>query len=201
VSISDSNIRQYSAISPEAILRSAEINAVKYERIRSNIEKIIPEMKALHKDTKQRPLVKIFEGKEGLISALAETLTAKDKTVRVCTSAKMLFEVIPEFLPLWIRKRVESNVFIKMILPLTKATREIVQIEPKLYDAVYIPEEKYSIPADIAIWDNKIAYGVVQGSKITTIMIESEEVTGIMRGIYDMAFAEGERIGKKETSA
>ena len=31
-------------------------------------------------------------------------------------------------------------------------------------------------------------------------MIESPEVAGIMKAIFDMAFAEGERIGKKESS-
>ncbi len=198
VSITENkNVQQYSAVSPEAILREAEARAQKYEIIRSNIEKIIPEMKALHKDTKQKPMVKVFEGKESMITSLAETLSSKEKLVRICSSAKMLFEIIPEFLPIYAEKRVALGVEIKAIFPLTKETKDLVLILPKLYSAVYIPENKYAIPADIAIWDNKIGYSIIQDKKITTIIIESLEIAEIMKSIFDMAYNEGVEIGEK----
>lgn len=57
-------MERFVATSPEVLLRSAEDSAAGAQRQLDRIRGILPELKALHKDTKRRPNVRVFEGKD-----------------------------------------------------------------------------------------------------------------------------------------
>ncbi len=56
----DKNVRRYLAASPEVLLRNAGDHAKKQEETKNKIENILPELKALHKDTQKKPKIRIL---------------------------------------------------------------------------------------------------------------------------------------------
>lgn len=190
----DKKVRQYVATPPEALLRFAEDMAQKQENIRKKIASIIPDMKALYKGTKKKPLVRVLEGKEGLIAAFEDTLKCKEKLMRVCSSVGRLGKVLSDYLPLYIRRRFELGIRMHGIHPSDAIYQKLITVSPRNFDvAIGIPEKMYNFPADIAIFDDKIGYMSAEDGG-TAILIESKEIASVMKNIFDMAFEEAKRL-------
>lgn len=63
-----------------------------------------------------------------------------------------------------------------------------IQDEP-----ILIPEEKYPFPADIAIYDQTIGYMSPENGGLA-ILIESKEISEVMKSVFDMAWQEAKRL-------
>lgn len=199
VSISeDKNIQRYVAVSPDMLLFEAQNKAQKAVDVKNNISDIVPELKALHKDTKQKPIVKVFEGKQGLINAFEDTLKSKEKVMRVASSVENLVKALPEYFPTYVQKRIKLGIKMYGIHPDDKTARSMISLSPKFDKAVLISPKKYKFPADMAIYDNKIAYMSLEKGGIA-VGIESKEMADVMKSVFDLAYKEAERLNKINT--
>ncbi len=193
----DKDVLHYIAISPEMILKTAEDLAVKQNEIRKKIDDIIPELNALHKDTKIKPKVRVFEGKQGLINTFEDTLKSKEKLMRISSSVGNLFKIIPEYFPGYVEKRKKLGIRMHGIHPDDMAGQQLLKSDPTNFDTeLLIPQDKYHFPADLAIYDNKIGYMSSEKGG-TAIIIESKEISDVMKSIFDMAWEEAKRLNKQ----
>jgi sugar-specific transcriptional regulator TrmB len=194
----DKKIQHYVAITPETLFEQAQSRTQKAREIEQKIREIIPELKALHKDTKQKPKVRVFEGKQGFASALNDSLDNKTKLMRECSSSKNIFQVTPDGLTHYIQKRIELGIRMNGIHPDDKTEKMISRKWPKidtLGKSIFIPPRKYKFPADIMIYDDKICY-LSPDKRGFAIIIESKEMAEVMKNIFDLAYKEAQRIGK-----
>ncbi|MFM2357395.1 MAG: hypothetical protein RJA61_132 [Candidatus Parcubacteria bacterium] len=194
----DKKVQKYVATPPEVLIQSVESRAKKQEEIKENLMKIVPELKALHKDTKEKPKVRVFEGEKGFMSAMGDMLNNKEKIMRVASSTQKLVEMMPEFIEEYSRMRISLEIKFIGILPDTLFSKRFVTDNPKFCKIAYIPKDKYIFPADMAIYDNKIGYMFSRGKKMTTIIIDSSEIAEVMKGIFDMAVEQAARLGRLE---
>lgn len=190
----DKKVQRYVAVSPEMLLYEAQNRAKKAEDIKEEINSIVPELKALHKDTKQRPKVKVFEGKQGLINTFEDTLNNKEKIMRVSSSVEGVFKVLPDYFPDYVKRRVGLGIKMYGIHPNSEMVQNLIKNSPKLDKPILIPPKKYRFPADIAIYDNKIGY--MSTKEELAIIIESKEMADVMKSIFDLAYEEAKRINK-----
>lgn len=190
----DKKVRQYVAANPETLRRVAIDTARKHHEISKSIESIVPELKILQKDNKYKPKVSIFEGKEGVIAAFEDSLTSKEKIMRVYSSPGNLGHIIPDYLRQYIIKRFNLGIRMYGIHPNDEIHKMLVKNSPKNFDkSVLIPKEKYNFPADLAIYDNKIGYMSPEDGGIAVI-IESEKISDVMKGVFDLAFEKARSI-------
>src|SRR3989344_6456404 len=63
---------QFQAESPERLETYVERRKIQFEEQSHRLKDIIPEIKSLQRDTGERPVVKYYEGREGIISLLEE---------------------------------------------------------------------------------------------------------------------------------
>lgn len=190
VSISgDKNVVHYVATSPEMLLKTAEDMAIKQEEIRKKIDKILPELSALHKDTKHKPRVRVFEGKNGLVSCLEDSLQSKEKLLRVFSSADNMSKAIsPEYLESYVKNRIKLGIRMNGIHPLDGAAKKLIEFGPKNFDkSILIPKSKYKFRVDLAIYDDKIGYMSSEKGG-SAIIIESGEMADVMKKVFDLAW-------------
>jgi sugar-specific transcriptional regulator TrmB len=195
-SISDSKkVRSYIATSPDFLLRMIEDKTNTYQNIKRKIEVILPDMKALYKGTKTKPLIKVFEGKEGIINAFEDTINGlKDKMIRVISSPGNLGKIIYDYIPHYVEKRIRSGIKMKGIHPYDELNKKLAEESPHMQDEyMLISSKNFKLPADLAIYDNKIGY-MSNKSGGTAIIIESQEIADVMKSLYDMAWKEAKRL-------
>ncbi len=199
VSISDDKkVRRYVATSPDAILRTAEDMVAKQERIQKKISAMIPEMKALYKGVKKKPIIQVYEGKQGLINCFEETLKNKEKLMRVWSAPANLGRIIYEYLPGYISKRLGLGIKMIGIHPDNGIHKKMAHdISQAPDENLLIPSDKYNFTADLAIYDDKISYMSSENDGLAVI-IESKEISEVMKSIFDLAWEEAKRLSKGE---
>ena len=200
VSVSDDKkVRRYLAVPPETMLRAAEDKANAQEKLRQKIEAIVPEMKALFKGTKKKPIIKVYEGEKGITNGYIDTLNTQEKLIRVFSSPGDKGGKILEQIPEYVRTRAKLGIRMLGIHPDILINKELIKnqdIKNEYDEYALVPHAKYKCPIDLAIYDDKIGYlSDVDGG--LAIIIESKEMSNVMKDIFDLAFEEAKRLNKK----
>lgn len=193
----DKKVRRYIASSPEILLQSAKREARKYDEIKSGIESIVPVLKALHKNTKHKPIVKVFEGKDGLINLYEDSLSCKEKQIRIVSAVEPIYKLLPDYVPTYIKQRFKKGIKMFGIHPDHGFLDKYTKMDKKgIDDAVFIPADKYKTPADFAIYDNKIGYMTAEDDGFG-VLIEDKDFARVMKSIFDLAYEEAKRLTNK----
>jgi HTH-type transcriptional regulator, sugar sensing transcriptional regulator len=199
VSFSDGEeVRRYVASSPSVLADKATEAAERQTKIKMDLLEILPELKSLYKEIKYRPKIRIFEGKEGLVSGMNETLESNEKFLRAFTSGDKILSLIPGYMLLWSKKLLQRKINVRGIYVENFATRTLVSMSLGAGKSVFVPKKDFPFPIDVLIWDSKVGYLITDKAKTTTIIIENDEVAQVMKGLFDMAFEHAKTKGKFE---
>jgi sugar-specific transcriptional regulator TrmB len=192
----DKKVQKYIAVSPDFLLYEAQERAKKTEEIKNRISNIVPELKALYRGIKNRPIVKVFEGKSGLIHGFEDTLTCREKLMRVTSSVGNIIKLLPEYFPEYVQRRIKSGIKMHGIHPADEIANKLMVLDPHKFDVpILIPKDKYKIPADMAIYDDKIGLMTAKDGGVA-ILIQNKEIAEVMKNIFDLAFEEAKRLSK-----
>ena len=198
VGISDEKrIRNYIAASPETLLHAARTVARKHEDTKLGMESILPELKALHKATKRRPIFKIFEGENGAKEVYLSTLKSNSKELRTFANPINIFKRVPDFAEAHDKQRAKKGIKMFMINP---ATKEVIEMykhktpeEP--YEAMLIPENKFKFSSDMGIIGDIVTF--ISPKDNFGMIIESRDIADMLKNSFDLAWEEAKRLNLK----
>jgi sugar-specific transcriptional regulator TrmB len=196
-SVSDGNkVRQFFAAPPETLVRMAEKRMLEKQQTLNKIERILPEMKAIYKGTNKKPTVKVYEGKEGLINTYEDVLRCQEKIIRVYAIPGYLGDFVYDYIPSYMKRREELGIKMLGIFPDTEENRKMLKKAPKTRDLVtFISMNKKHLHSDLCIYDDKISYMTKENGGVG-IILESAEVSEVMKTLFDLAFNESRRSNK-----
>jgi len=193
----DKKIRCYVASSSEILLHAARAEANRQIEIKENIESAIPELKALHKNTKHVPIVRVFEGKSGLINAFEDTLKCKEKLIRVISAVENIAGFLPDYFPNYIKQRMKNGIKMHGIHPVETMAKKLIKLDEIKFDTpIIIPKDKYKSPADMAIYDDMINLMSSKDGGFA-VLIQNKEMTEVMKSIFDLAWEEAKRLNSE----
>jgi len=183
--------KNYSVVSIEQF---KELQLLKFKQF----EALIPEFKAIQKKVGDRPRVKFYEGREGIMAALydpLETLKAGE-TIRAFANAEGFYENEPEFVNEYIKERVKRGILSQTIVVDTEETRRYVaQDKAQLRKTIGVPADKFPFTNEIDIYANKVAIMSLKGEMLAVI-IESESVANTQRAIFELSWIGAQHLQK-----
>jgi HTH-type transcriptional regulator, sugar sensing transcriptional regulator len=193
----DKKVRKYVASSPEILLQAARTAAKKQEEIKNGVELIIPELKALHKGTKRRPIVKVFEGENGAKEVYWDLFSTKNKELRTFANPVDIFKRVPDFAKAFDVERGKNSIKMYAINPANKETLELYKHVKPSAPAEYllIPEEKFGFSTDMGIYGDKISF--ISPNDNFGIIIESKQIADTLRNCFDLAWEESKKLDEK----
>lgn len=175
--------RMVSAEFPERLLRLLDRDEQEIKIKRAEVIKILPRLKVLYDQAREKPRVRFFEGKEGLKAMQEDFLRTK---------AQDVLEIFPQseyenLFPLhereaYVQRRKHKVPHGKILYTRKEGS---VQYTSGL-EAKYLGD-KPAIAADISIYGNKISFSVFRGKPIG-IIIESKEIAETMRVLFQLAW-------------
>jgi len=188
--------QEYMAESPE---RLVPLLKEQFDRSARNIklaEKYIPKLKSIQR-TGDRPQVRFYEGKEGLIQVYEDTLTSSEP-IRAYATIDDPHKTLPHYFPEYYKRRSRKNISIRAIVPKTELGIERAKYNSEeKREIAFVPVENYRFSPEINIYDDKVM--IASWQEKLGIIIESKEIADAMKKIYELSWAEAKRLDEKST--
>lgn len=179
----------YAAESPERLVSFVHTRVKQMESTLHDVEGLIGDLKLLQRG--EKPVVKMFEGKEGLKAIQDDVLKTNPDVIFEMSNVDALHSLFSkeEFLPY--QKELEKrNIRLEGIAlysqPLTSR---------KNIRSFQLPEKDFSFFGNITIYDNKIALTSTRGKNIS-VLIESEILAQTMKELFRLAMVGAEKHKK-----
>lgn len=174
------DIRQFSAVDPETVLRNFD------NRVRE-FEKALPELRSLQKIHGKKPKVRYFEGVNGIKMVYEDTLTASTEILNYSNS-KIIRHYWPEYDTEYVKLRTEKEIFLRGISPLDEFGQKVrEENEQNFRNIRLVSAQEFHFTNEINIYDDKTAICSFQDEPIGVI-IQSKEIADTQRDIFKMAW-------------
>jgi len=183
------------AADPERLIEILEQEKDNIENKKKNFQKLLPQFRSLNnKIGGGRPLVRYYEGKEGVTSMVDEVLKAASGTVYMAYSVDAINDVFDEKdVQRWRRIRVERGVQMKVFY--TYKDGELKNVPNS--ENTKVPFDKFPITCDIAVYGNKVRIASL-ANRLVGIIIEDEEIAKSMEAILKLALDSAKKYGKTQ---
>lgn len=170
----------YAAESPERLVSFVQTRLKSMESTLKEVETLIGELKLIQRG--EKPVVKMFEGKEGLKAIQDDVLATNPEEVFEFTNDDALRSYLPrEEQEHFLRELQQRNTKVKAILTSSQT------FQPKPHSSVHqISEKTFSFFGDITIYNNKVALTTFQGNNFS-VLIESEILAKTMKELFRLA--------------
>jgi len=178
--------------SPEYLKRLLDQEKQETTQKEKELSTLLPDLTNLFDHAGERPKVRFFNGKEGIVTLREEILkTAKNKEIRIIFSQDALANVFSkEELDSYSENRARNNIISKAMY--TRAAGKFEGTHPSLTERRFIPEDKLSLGSDLIIYENKVALMALKGT-LFGVLIENDEITKSMMSLFDLLWSEMEK--------
>jgi len=158
--------KAYLAADPQALI-------LNWEKQKIDLEKMIPDLRALYTTNKNKPGILFFDGFEQVKEIYLSSLATNDKKIFAFGSTNLLSNLERNFF-IHFEQKIRDN-GIALVDILTSASKERALTETKkiiggMYDFKLLPEKYRDQPTDILIWDNNIALVTLEVPVFGTII-------------------------------
>jgi len=171
------NRRFFEASSPE---RLREI----IEEKQKSLSEILPQLKELYSQTKEKHETNFYKGTEGLKTVFQDQLESKE--ILILGASSSAFEILPFYFKWYDKDRVKKRIKARII------TNKQFNKSIPLSEIRYL-SEKYSSPLAINIWNDKVAI-ILWKNPPLAIVIKQQEIADSYKRYFEMIW----KIAKKD---
>jgi hypothetical protein len=176
------------ASSPEYLKEIFEIKKVEIEEKQKALEIMLPELSAVYTNQKQDPVIRYFDGKQGMLNCVNEYLSGKASELE---PARMIYnkdllnqtftaEEREKYRKIRLSNRVRSKVLY------TNQAGEL----PDTPDGQRrrIPADKFPITCDIGMRGDKVRIASL-GKRLSAVLITDKEIVNTLKSLFDLAWS------------
>ncbi|MFH0851291.1 MAG: hypothetical protein V1876_00905, partial [Candidatus Peregrinibacteria bacterium] len=172
----------YIPVPPEHLAIEARKNA-------DALQRVLPELRSLQGKDRRRPVIRFFEGWEGVRRVYEDTLTAKSELLNFANSA-VVRHYWPDYDEEYVAERVHRKIRLRGIAP-DDATGRTVHGEDRkrLREIRLVPSKDFDFTNEINIYDHTVAIcSFGSADHVFGVIIESMEVAETQRQVFEMAW-------------
>ena len=183
------NALYYSAINPKVLLEDQN------RRVK-NLEKTIPKLLTLKDRYNISPQISIFEGEEGVIHVMEDSLTSTDEILCWSSAGRALKEdYFKEYHSQYVKKKNKKNIFIRGLFLYEKKGLQFKKLSEKEKREIYlIPKEKFNFENEINIYNDKLS--IISYKDKMGVIIQNAAIADTQRSIFNFAFEYAKMLEK-----
>jgi sugar-specific transcriptional regulator TrmB len=167
--------KYFQAVNPEKLIDSFE----EQKRIEEEaLKSLVPKLSAFQNIPTQKSVVEVFEGKEGIKTAMSTILKENPKELRIYGSSGVGYELLPAYLEHWHNKRIKNKINIRIIYNDVIHSRERINKGPslKLAKIRFFPIKDESFTGTI-LYNNVILITFWNKESPLAIQITSKDIS------------------------
>lgn len=157
-----------------------------YKRF-NDLEKSLPKLLSLHEQFSVQPQVSYFQGKEGIIRIMEDTLTTNTELLCWADVTLATKTLLKDYYPSYIAKKVSRKVWLRGIFSYDKIALDVKRRGRKELREVYlIPKEDFPFKNEVNIYDDKVA--IISHEDQIGVIIQNKNIADTQRSIFNFAF-------------
>lgn len=170
--------RYYLASAPEKVLRI-------YESSLAALEENLESFRELRGETRKRPQIRFFEGREGIRLVLNEILEEKRPLLAI-TCIEDMQKVAWDYFENFIQKRVKQNLPVKLLTNRSREAETFKDADAKeLRETRFVPRE-YRFDTANYIFGDKVALFSLKQEPVIAVLIEDKSIAETQRMYFDL---------------
>lgn len=170
----------FAAERPEKLLAYAHRREAEMREVVRDLERSLPALNLAAGG--EKPVVKVYEGKEGILAIMDEIRRAKPKEMFEITDLDAMYAILSQkdLLPLRTELK-ELGILVKGLYAGTPS-QPIVNVDRRM-----LPAAAAGFKANLAVYGDKIALVTFEG-KMVSVIIESKALAATLRILFALAF-------------
>ena len=184
----------FRAEDPTKLLDLVDKKKDELKTLENSLKDIVPKLKSQYKLAVGKPTIRFFEGEEGIKAVFEDIYAPKKEPVYGCVDLEKADEAFPSFvLEKLIPKRVKNKLVAKALVADSPQAREIAKHDKEqLRETILIDKKKYPVPAEIDVYEDKIAMLSFKKGEFIGILIENKDLAESLKSIFKVAFKQGQ---------
>lgn len=177
--------RYFVAESPDALHNIIDQQQEEIRKKEELLASLMPELSSVHNTLPNKPVVRFYEGKEGLKTLLEERLQEAPKEVLHFYPLEDVQEIFsPEESENYRKQRIARNTFNKSVASVNDLDKPV---SFQLADVRKVSHQQTPFHADVAVYNDKVSISTMKG-QICGVVIQSKAVADTFRSIFKLAF-------------
>lgn len=158
---------------------------------KARLEELMPALKSLVNTAGVKPVIRYYEGTEGIKEVYRDTLKYKGELIGFVTE-NIINKLGQEFADEYKSKRVKSDIRVRVIGPDTEEIKEYKKSDQKdLKETRLVPKDQFPFSIEMNIYGNKLAF--MSFSEQLGLIVESNEIADNMRHLFKLAWLGAEK--------
>lgn len=147
----------------------------------------LPGLIALNRKFEITPQMSLFEGQEGLVQIMEDTLTTTTELLCWADIQLATDSVLTDYYPTYIRKKVERKLWLKGIFCYDQVALRFKKNGLKELREIYlIPKTTFPFKNEINIYDDKVA--IISHQDEIGVIIQNQNIADTQRAIFNLGF-------------
>ena len=178
------------AETPERILDLIAKERKDLELREEQFKRLLPELQSINNRNKDKPVVKYYEGKDGILTMVSEHLkTSKNQESYDVFSRDFVENTLtPEEMAIIRKERLSSKIRVKALYTHEKGDLQSVE-DAQL---IRLPQSELPVSCDIAFFEDKVRIASFK-DRVVGIVIEDKEIANSFRAIFRLAWKQAEQ--------
>lgn len=175
---------QFVAREPSALDAMLEREAKEVEVQKTELAKVLPQLQTMYDLAGKKPVVRYFEGIEGLRQMQEEFLRCKEKIVYGIFNLDQVLDVFPKHRSDYSGRRVARGIRSRSIYTSSGGPSLMESDEERLREVRFIDPKRFRFNADITIFDDSIALTSFEG-RLSGTVITNPELAKSFKGLFE----------------
>ena len=189
--------KHFTPLPPDNLLALSNEQFEKQERTREDLRSMLPRLTSTYTLSVEKPIVRFYEGKEGIIQANLEILTEKKEILAYVYADERIDEAMADFWKKYYKIRMKDKIYVRAISPDNKTSVEYKKRDKDELRTTYlVPQEEFPIHIEKNIVGNKVALFSQENGKLIATIIENKLIADTERAIFELAWKEAEKYNK-----
>lgn len=180
-SYSRRGVTRFVARDPKAVVHAALEKA-------QTADAALPEFVALLKtEESAKPRVQYFDGADGLIAIMEDTIATGNKTILAWADIGLAWRTLEHYYPEYIRKKNERGILVEGIFVNNEMGRLFQKRGvPEKREVRLVPADEFPMSNEINIYDDKVA--IVSHKDLMGVIIQNKEIADTQRSIFKLGW-------------
>lgn len=181
---------RFKAVSPSLLLTRVDQALSRAQQEKETVSAMLPELSRLYIESTERPVVRVYEGVEGLKKIYLDTIEVGE-TIYAAHKYSFIDPKLREWLDnSYIRKRVTNKIHAKVIVAMGPGAKEYKTRDTKeLRISKLVQDKLFPFQHEINIYGDRVAFiHFKKGEELVGVLIRHPNIAITMKALFDLAW-------------